>query len=136
MAAGSLASSNAARAMYIGVSALGSLMPLTILWYTVPGIATTCDGDSAVTAMLCSATSCARPCVSRSNAALVEPYMVPPFTGRASLNGARPGPIAEPDEIFTMAPRFNFIMPGSTNCDIMNGPCTLTANALTQCLTL
>ena len=49
----------------------GSSMPLTSLWYTVPGVGTTRDGDTAATVMpsYC-AISCARPWVNRSSAAL------------------------------------------------------------------
>jgi len=81
LTAGSLARSSAACAIMVGGSPRGSSMPETSLWYTVPGVGTICDGDTAATVMpsYC-ATSCASPWVKRSSAAFTAPYIVPPRT--------------------------------------------------------
>src|SRR6185437_3916929 len=122
----------AARAMKDGSSPLGSSMPETSLWCTVPGVGTTFDGDTAVMLIPSDcAISCASPCVNRSSAALVAPYMVPPRTVLSSY-GPRPGPIAEPELIFTIAPERRGIMSFRTSFDSMNGPCTFTAKQRTQ----
>ena len=67
----------------------------------------------------------------RSSAALQAPYSTPPRTV-LSAYGPRPGPIAAPELMFTIAPARRAIMSGSTAFDSMNGPCTFTAKARTQ----
>ncbi len=69
--------------------------------------------------------------MNRSNAALVAPYMVPPPT-EVSAYGPRPGPIAAPELMFTIAPRRRGIMSVSTSLASMKGPCTFTAKQRTQ----
>ena len=50
----------------------------------MPGVGTTLEGDSALTAMLSWYSSAARPLENRSSAALHIPYTVPPRPPQAS----------------------------------------------------
>ena len=59
--------------MRMGGSPRGSSMLLTSLWWTVPGVGTTCEGESAVTEMPWAYTSSASPWVKRSSAAFSAP---------------------------------------------------------------
>ena len=63
----------------------------------------------------------------RSSAAFSAPYSVPPRMG-ALLYGPRPGPIAAPLEMFTIAPDPRAIISDSTSRLMKNGPCRFTAN--------
>jgi hypothetical protein len=53
-------------------------------WKIVPGVGTTLVGASALTAMLSSYSSAARPVENRSSAALHIPYTVPPRGARSA----------------------------------------------------
>ncbi len=97
------------------------------LWNSTPGVPTTCDGETQVTLTPFWYTSAARPWVKRSSAAFSAPYRVPPRSG-AVLYGPRPGPIAAPLEMFTIAPDLRAIISSSTSRLMKNGPCTFTAN--------
>ncbi len=59
--------------MSSGGSPLGSSMPVTRPWNTVPGVGTTSEGETQVTEMPYSYTSIASPWVKRSRAAFWAP---------------------------------------------------------------
>jgi len=91
----------------------------------VPGVGTTRVGDSALTAMLSSYSSAARPVENRSSAALHIPYTVPPRRARLEPSA---GWRAATEEMFKIQPVPRARMPGSTSVARWNGASTWTAN--------
>jgi hypothetical protein len=117
-------SSSAASAITAGGSARGSSW-LVRWWKIVPGVGTTLVGASALTAMLSSYSSAARPVENRSSAALHIPYTVAPSSARlAGTAGWR----AATEEMFKIQPAPRARMPGSTSVASWNGASTWTAN--------
>jgi hypothetical protein len=117
-------SSSAASAITAGGSARGS-SSLVRWWKIVPGVGTTLVGARALTAMLSSYSSAARPVENRSSAALHIPYTVAP-------SGARSAGTAEcraaTEEMFRIQPAPRARMPGSRSVASWNGASTWTAN--------
>jgi hypothetical protein len=89
----------------------------------VPGVGTTRLGDSALTAMLSSYSSAARPVENRSSAALHIPYTVPPRRVEVTA-----GWRAATEEMFRIQPAPRARRPGSTSVARWNGASTWTAN--------
>jgi hypothetical protein len=118
-------SSSAASAITAGGSARGS-SSLVRWWKIVPGVGTTLVGARALTAMLSSYSSAARPVENRSSAALHIPYTVPPRPPQPS--GGMAGWRAATEEMFRIQPAPRARMPGSTSVARWNGASTWTAN--------